>query len=416
MASIFLINDNKIVSRLLQLSSDKHGYLLEEKMEPEPSKEHYDIILVDSDKYTPNLIKELKDKTSFDKAGYIGMKKESVPDEFDISLDKPFLPSDFVAMIEANISISKSIPDTPQQDAESKKTSDDELSEDELEVDENVEKLLEEDDNIDETLEDELEELSEIDEIDELNLEEELSVEPKNIESDQTALKEIDKTEDALKELDELDEELENVDLSLDSSAVMTTGVAEQFLQDQESETSNEELQESDLTKDEELQELTSANEDTEDHNTEKPNTTIEAAATTAAAAAGAILMTEKEQILQEITPQEEVDQSSLDALEGIEDIEKESDYIAKEEETDEFASLDEAEIQKALNPHDEEKSEEIVKEDIVTEGSETVVETNDVQQWIQEAVAKAITPEMIKEALNDMKINITLDFTKKES
>ncbi len=412
MASIFLINDNKIVSRLLQLSSDKHGYLLEENLEPKPSKEHYDIVLIDSDKYTPDLLEELKNKTSFDKTGYIGIKKEPVPEGFDISLDKPFLPSDFVAMIEANISASKN--SSPTLEPQEIQKTDNEIENNETEIDENVEKLLEEEsENIDETLEEELEELGELDELEDLDLEDEVEEELKKTQTDQNALKEIDKTENALKELDELDEELENVDLSLDSSAVMTTGVAEQFLHE-EDETLNDEPKNEDLPEGREQEDLSPT-----DEKDEKNDTTI--AAATAAAAAGAILMTEKEQILQEITPQEEVDKSSLDTLEGIEDIEKESDYIVKEElkdepkeSLDELDSLDETEVRKALDPNAE--TAQIVKEEIIDEATETVVETNDVQQWIQEAVAKAITPEMIKEALNDMKINITLDFTKKES
>ncbi len=408
MASIFLINDNKIVSRLLQLSSDKHGYLLEEKLEPTPTKKHYDIALIDSDKYTQNILEELRKKASFDKVGYIGIKKEPVPEGFDINLDKPFLPSDFVAMIEANISSSQNKTVSQQPEEEEISQDNENLEEEEQKSDESVDELLESDDeNIDEILEDELEELNELDELDDLELEEETTPKAGEKEPEQTALKEIDKTEDALKELDELDEELENVDLSLDSSAIMSTGVAEQFVQEQNDDGSLEEISKTDQPQKPDIDEPKERQDE---------NSNIKLAA---AAAAGAALMTEKEQILQEITPEEKIDRSSLDALEGIEDIEKESDYIAKEEieeSVNDFESLDEKDIQQALNPQSETKDEEIIKEDIITEGSETIVETNDVQQWIQDAVAKAITPQMIKEALNDMKINITLDFTKKES
>jgi hypothetical protein len=44
------------------------------------------------------------------------------------------------------------------------------------------------------------------------------------------------------------------------------------------------------------------------------------------------------------------------------------------------------------------------------------MVESNDVEKWIRDAVAKAITPEMIKEALDGMEINVTLNFTKKDA
>jgi uncharacterized membrane protein len=416
MASIFLINDNKIVSRLLQLSSEKHGYLLEEKMDVEPSREHYDIVLVDSDTYSPELIEKLKSKITFDKLGYIGVKKEEVPTEFDMHLDKPFLPSDFVSMVEENL-----------QSLEAATAN--ENSAEEVE-----EKLATTEETIDSDVEEELEalkELEDIEDLEEFTLEDLDDLEPvsspaDDLKNEDGALKDIEKTEDALKELEALDEELEDLedlDLSLDSGAVMSTGIAEQYLEETSDEASK----------------------------------TAIGAAVTAAAAAGAEMLTdndkEKVEEKDEATEEKTEERSELDTLEGSEAIEHESDYIQEElsaeELANEFDTLNEEEVLKALNndteteetettmsepleePVDESSletvapamatadttiKEEILHEEIVTEGEETMVESNDVEKWIRDAVAKAITPEMIKEALDGMEINVTLNFTKKDA
>ena len=430
MASIFLVNDNKIVSRLLQLSSEKHGYLLEEKMEIEPSREHYDFVLIDSDKYSSETIEKLKSKVTFGKLGYIGVKKETVPPEFDMHLDKPFLPSDFVSMIEEHMHAAQEEETilSEKVDLENETLS--------MEVEEEKKELTAEEkletteETIDLDTEEELEALKELEDfeeledfsLDELNTPEEA---PKTETAEEGALKDIEKTEDALKELDALDEELEDLDLALDSGAVMSTGIAEQYLEEP-AETETEEK-----------------TEEPEKPSDEPSNVAIGAAVSTAAAAGAALLHEHEEEKHEKPlkTPEEEL--SNLDTLEGSEALEHESDYIKEEitakELANEFDTLNEEEVMKALNINEEEEetssepephtdgetlhetvpetvAEEIIHEEIVPEGEETLVESNDVEKWIRDAVAKAITPEMIKEALDGMEINVTLNFTKKES
>ena len=415
MASIFLINDNKIVSRLLQLSSEKHGYLLEEKLDVSPAKEYYDIVLVDSDKYTPELIEEVKNKITFGKLGYIGIKKESVPEGFDMHLDKPFLPSDFVSMIEENIQTivpadkeEQAIPAEEVELEEEELILDLDEDEDTTSVDDLLQKTEE---NIDKNVEEELEALKELEELEGLEdfsfdeLEEEtsaLGASADTAQGEEGALKDIEKTEDALKELESLDEELEDIDLSLDTSAVMSTGVAEQFV--------------------EEFSETKKEENITEDSDT--ASKTAVGAALAAATAAGAAMLKEDEALeeAKKMSEKEESQLTELDTLESGEDIEHESDYIKEEISAenlaDEFDTLNEKEVIKALNGDatDEKAEEEILHEEIITEGEETMVESNDVEKWIRDAVAKAITPEMIKEALDGMEINVTLDFTKKDT
>ena len=55
--------------------------------------------------------------------------------------------------------------------------------------------------------------------------------------------------------------------------------------------------------------------------------------------------------------------------------------------------------------------------DEVAPTGDETLVESNDVEAWIRDAVQKAITPAMIQEALNGMDINVNLTFnTKKDN
>ena len=467
MASIFLINDNKIVSRLLQLSSDKHGYLLEEKTDIEPSRDYYDIVLVDSDSYSPERIETLKSKITFGKIGYIGVKKEEVPEGFDMHLDKPFLPSDFVAMIEESMQTvtlpgPSDQPETEEKVQEEKVLSEEINLEDETlslsiaeEEAENAaeEKLQTETAIADETQEglESLEELESLEGLDEFDLDETSLPEetPPAAAEEENGLseKEIASTEDALKELDALDEELddlENIDLALDSSAVMSTGVAEQYLEE------TPPLEESG--------DLPELSKESQTSSPDLASASIGAAAAAAAVAGAEMLHADEEKEEEseaEESPVEEKIESSLDTLESSEDIEHESDYIEEEITTEklanEFETLNEEEVLKALQneqeenePKPEEKTEpaessekeaslaaaaaasvaalseeqpkeEILHEEIVTEGEETMVEANDVEKWIRDAVAKAITPEMIKEALDGMEINVTLNFMKKE-
>ncbi len=431
MASIFLVNDNKIVSRLLQLSAQKHGYMLEEKSAPEPSRDHYDIVLIDSDKYTPEIVDELRSRITFNKIGYIGVKHEEVPPEFDLHLDKPFLPSDFVTLIEENAGASsapETVPEEQQVLSEEVDLDEGTLS---MTLEEPAQTETKEDLDIDALLAEGGEELQDLDELatlDELGDLEELDLndleagapaqnEPAPApEVEESGLKDLDKTEDALRELDALDEELEDVDLSLDSSTVMSTGVAEKFVEEPKEPLSLYE------------KELEATHEEVPAVAEENETATVE----------------------------EEEELNPLDNLEGSEDIEQEHDYIEEELTVDalaqEFDTLNEEEVLKALHPEaelpdteehslvdtsataaaaaatgiagnavasaveEEIVQEEILHEEIAHEGTETMVESNDVEQWIRDAVAKAITPEMIQEALQNMEVTIKLDFKKRDT
>jgi len=105
MLSILLINDNKIVSRLLKLSSQKHNYDLEEIVDYNPKNESYNILFVDSGIYNNANLISLLSRVTFDKVAYIGDKADKKPEEFDLMLEKPFLPTDFVNIMNENFKV-----------------------------------------------------------------------------------------------------------------------------------------------------------------------------------------------------------------------------------------------------------------------------------------------------------------------
>ena len=370
MPSILLINENKIVSRLLQLSSEKNGYSLEEVSTLDSSGDSYDVIFVDSDKYSDTLMEQIESKLKYEQLGYIGIKQESAPDGFNLLIEKPFLPTDFVDMIKEKV-IGRDVP-VANEEVEP------------FDLDDETEVLLEDDsfdlDNIDKGVE-------------------ELLINDK-VEDDISLV--------SLDELDELDE-LDDVDLSLDPSLMMTTGVAASMAV---SDNSNEEL--ADMVSEIDLME-----EDSLDPIEDDLESLVE----------DDILSLEEDSLLEEIAEEEPEDDISTlavgagvaavgaiasQALQADKAPERKEDIQEEISTLDDIDSLNEIDLQHALG---EDVVEEIISEEIVNDGEETVVESNDLQLWIRDAVAKAITPEMIKEALDGMDINVTLSFnTKKES
>ncbi len=174
MLSILLINDNKIVSRLFQLSSQKHGYELEESREYAHKNSAYNILFIDSKSYDEGSFKALQDEVTFDKTAYLCERGEEKPQAFDLMLEKPFLPTDFVNLMNENFRVvdpSQAEVDLPQQDSESL----DELDLDSLEeikLDDDLEESIDEVEDISEPKKSAQDEISgalmEIDELDEI--------------------------------------------------------------------------------------------------------------------------------------------------------------------------------------------------------------------------------------------------------
>ncbi|MDD3342698.1 MAG: hypothetical protein PHR87_03895 [Sulfurospirillaceae bacterium] len=98
---LLLINNNPAVSRLLKLSVEKAGHEMDEFEEYGlvPLKS-YDVIMVDNELYDENEVIALKEQTHCDYCIYVCQRGAIKPDSINVTLEKPFLPTDFLAMLE----------------------------------------------------------------------------------------------------------------------------------------------------------------------------------------------------------------------------------------------------------------------------------------------------------------------------
>jgi uncharacterized membrane protein len=351
--TILLINENKIVSRLLGLSCEKNGYKLEEAKTLETLEDSYDVIFVDSDLYSNELLGEIEEKLKYTKLGYIGTKQDDSPDGFDIIIEKPFLPTDFVDIIKNKVIASVSSTA---------------LADEDLSMDDDIDLLMDDEDLSLDTLDDDVDELLAVD-------------------------------EEQLGDLDDLDS-LDDEDLSLNTATVMTTGIAASMalpandpagLADMVSEI--DDMPEDEILSKIDIDEKIEVEE---------------------------VVADSVDEILEEEIQEEKDDSLGLGALAtGVgaavaANAVKGSDEIKKGDLMDDIDSLKESDLQEALGESVSEIAEEVVSEEL-DQAEETIVESNDVQTWIRDAVSKAITPEMIKEALDGMDINVTLSFSSKK-
>ncbi len=212
MLSILLINDNKIVSRLLKLSSQKHNYDLEEIADYNPKKDAYNILFVDNGSYDSASLISLISRVTFDKVAFIADKGEVKPEEFDLLLEKPFLPTDFVNIMNENFKVvdSSEIKDE-EIDADIEELEELDLDAlDEIDLDETLVTTNESEQLEDEIISDEPIEtneqiadvLADIDELDDLKLDESQDI-PISVEENESIKqpeeKKIEDSNDALK-------------------------------------------------------------------------------------------------------------------------------------------------------------------------------------------------------------------------
>ena len=343
MLSILLINENKIVSRLFQLSSQKHNYELEEVVEYSAKEGSYNAVFVDSKVFDESKLDEFKSTVSFDKLTYLGDKGEVKPDGFDLLLEKPFLPTDFVNLMSENFKVVE-----PGQEMAIASASSDSL--DELDLD-NLEEL-----ELDDDLS--LDSLDDIDTLGEMDLDNDLKdIDPKpSIDTPKEELA------DMVAEIDEID--------SLKDDSIVAEDLVKESIQE------------------------------VEDSIKDDPTTSIATAAVAATAAA----------VVSKVVT-DDVPQESLTILDGVETIESEEDYLVDSEPqvdklADEFDSLNEVEMQKVMSG---ESQEDVILDEQIIQEDDRVVESNDLEDLITRAVSKAVTKEMVHEALKDMDIVISL-------
>ncbi|BDL83068.1 hypothetical protein THJ028_13260 [Campylobacter jejuni] len=253
MMKILLLNENPVVSRLVSLSAKKMSYDFEELNAYSENLGNYDVIVVDSD--TPAPLKILKEKC--DRLIFLAPRNQNVEDIDAQILQKPFLPTDFLNLLNnkdankhtsidlpmlsndenpyADISLDldnlnlDDLPDENSLDINSEGMED--LSFDDDAQDDNSNKTLEtqnlEHDNLEqETIKEQTQEDTQID-LD-LTLEDGES-EKEDLSQEHTALD----TEPSLDELDDKNEEIEKQEL-LDDSKTNTLEMQEELSESQD--------------------------------------------------------------------------------------------------------------------------------------------------------------------------------------
>jgi len=98
---LLLLNNNPAVSRLIKLSVDKVGYEMDEFEDYGlvPLKA-YDVIMVDNECYEEEELRTLCEHSSCEYVVYICQRGSKKPDFVNVALEKPFLPTDFLLLLE----------------------------------------------------------------------------------------------------------------------------------------------------------------------------------------------------------------------------------------------------------------------------------------------------------------------------
>ncbi len=339
MLSILLINDNKIVSRLLQLSSKKSGFDIEESGVFAPQKEAYNLIFVDSDKYSDELLEKIKENLTYDKLVFIGTAQVKKPDGFELVLEKPFLPTDFTSLVEKNFIVKK------EEDEEKKSIDFDDMDDevDELLKDDDLEDNLELDIDDSAMLDNSVENLAqmvdEIDEIDSNNNQEEV---------------EKEKEEDNQKEKEESLDLDTNSDISMDDEL----NIDEELFDEESNNESEEEVEEESLPDiDEEI---------------------------------------EEKNIQEEKEKYEDFKSLDKDEVKSV----VEGDDIKK----DNTQEIDDK-TEQTLSQDD--TISKIIEDDIKEQTSNI---PNNLEEIVEKKLKEIITPELIRDAFKNIRINITFE------
>ncbi|EJT1144224.1 hypothetical protein ACUA1C_000550 [Campylobacter jejuni] len=436
---ILLLNENPVVSRLVSLSAKKMSYDFEELNAYSENLGNYDVIVVDSD--TPAPLKILKEKC--DRLIFLAPRNQNVEDIDAQILQKPFLPTDFLNLLNnkdankhtsidlpmlsndenpyADISLDldnlnlDDLPDENSLDINSEGMED--LSFDDDAQDDNSNKTLEtqnlEHDNLEqETIKEQTQEDTQID-LD-LTLEDGES-EKEDLSQEHTALD----TEPSLDELDDKnDEDLEdNKELQANISDFDDLPVVEE---------QEKEMDFDDLPEDAEFLGQAKDNEESEEV-LEEFTPVVEEDAQDEMDDFTSNLSTQ-DQIKEELAQLDELDygidsDNSSKVLEDFKDepILNDKELGTNEEEVvvpnlniSDFDTLKESDIQEALGEEILEKNEEPIVSDVTKDdNSEEIV--NELSQSIAGAITSSIKDDTLKAALKGMNMNININISFKE-
>ncbi|ECP9373389.1 hypothetical protein FU765_01200 [Campylobacter jejuni] len=436
---ILLLNENPVVSRLVSLSAKKMSYDFEELNAYSENLGNYDVIVVDSD--TPAPLKILKEKC--DRLIFLAPRNQNVEDIDAQILQKPFLPTDFLNLLNnkdankhtsidlpmlsndenpyADISLDldnlnlDDLPDENSLDINSEGMED--LSFDDDAQDDNSNKTLEtqnlEHDNLEqETIKEQTQEDTQID-LD-LTLEDGES-EKEDLSQEHTALD----TEPSLDELDDKNDE------DLEDNKELQANISD-FDDLPEVEEQEKEMDFDDLPEDAEFLGQAKYNEESEE-NLEEFAPVVEEDVQDEIDDFASNLSTQ-DQIKEELAQLDELDYSidSDNSSKVLEDFKDEPILDDKELGTNEeevvvpnlnisdFDTLKESDIQEALGEEILEKNEEPIVSDVTKDdNSEEIV--NELSQSIAGAITSSIKDDTLKAALKGMNMNININISFKE-
>ncbi|EAH5708915.1 hypothetical protein SNU76_000581 [Campylobacter jejuni] len=436
---ILLLNENPVVSRLVSLSAKKMSYDFEELNAYSENLGNYDVIVVDSD--TPAPLKILKEKC--DRLIFLAPRNQNVEDIDAQILQKPFLPTDFLNLLNnkdankhtsidlpmlsndenpyADISLDldnlnlDDLPDENSLDINSEGMED--LSFDDDAQDDNSNKTLEtqnlEHDNLEQEA---IKEQTQKDTQTDLDLTlEDGESEKEDLSQEHTALD----TEPSLDELDDKnDEDLEdNKELQANISDFDDLPVVEE---------QEKEMDFDDLPEDAEFLGQAKYNEESEE-NLEEFAPVVEEDVQDEIDDFASNLSTQ-DQIKEELAQLDELDygidsENSSKVLEDFKDepILDDKELGTNEEEVvvpnlniSDFDALKESDIQEALGEEILEKNEEPIASDATKDdNSEEIV--NELSQSIAGAITSSIKDDTLKAALKGMNMNININISFKE-
>ncbi|EFN6344198.1 hypothetical protein HMH40_000279 [Campylobacter jejuni] len=436
---ILLLNENPVVSRLVSLSAKKMSYDFEELNAYSENLGNYDVIVVDSD--TPAPLKILKEKC--DRLIFLAPRNQNVEDIDAQILQKPFLPTDFLNLLNnkdankhtsidlpmlsndenpyADISLDldnlnlDDLPDENSLDINSEGMED--LSFDDDAQDDNSNKTLEtqnlEHDNLEqETIKEQTQEDTPID-LD-LTLEDGES-EKEDLSQEHTALD----TEPSLDELDDKNDE------DLEDNKELQANISD-FDDLPEVEEQEKEMDFDDLPEDAEFLGQAKYNEESEEV-LEEFTPVVEEDVQDEIDDFASNLSTQ-DQIKEELAQLDELDygidsDNSSKVLEDFKDepILDDKELGTNEEEVvvpnlniSDFDTLKESDIQEALGEEILEKNEEPIVSDVTKDdNSEEIV--NELSQSIAGAITSSIKDDTLKAALKGMNMNININISFKE-
>ncbi|EOJ1645712.1 hypothetical protein ACM1X6_000031 [Campylobacter jejuni] len=436
---ILLLNENPVVSRLVSLSAKKMSYDFEELNAYSENLGNYDVIVVDSD--TPAPLKILKEKC--DRLIFLAPRNQNVEDIDAQILQKPFLPTDFLNLLNnkdtnkhtsidlpmlsndenpyADISLDldnlnlDDLPDENSLDINSDGMED--LSFDDDAQDDNANETLETQNLEDENLEQEAtkEQTQEDIQTDlDLTLEDGGS-EKEDLSQEHTALD----TEPSLDELDDKnDEDLEdNKELQANISDFDDLPMVEE---------QEKEMDFDDIPEDAEFLGQAKDNEESEE-NLEEFAPVVEEDVQDEMDDFISNLSTQ-DQIKEELAQLDELDygidsDNSSKILEDFKDepILDDKELGTNEEEVvvpnlniSDFDALKESDIQEALGEEIVEKNEEPIVSNVTKDdNSEEIV--NELSQSIVGAITSSIKDDTLKAALKGMNMNININISFKE-